>query len=156
MVRGQKVTETPLRVNQTQSTMGLKADDLAKYAVYFCSAFMFLPAGRDVVAPGASVLPDDDKLLAAMNPGPTALWAFMWNLWGINWCVISVLKILVVSSTASKLKGKLLKLGLAHDVLVTGKLLLDFGKATAVGADMSGFLTLFGLETLALAKLALF
>ena len=53
--------------------MGLKADDLAKYAVYFCSAFMFLPAGRDVVAPGASVLPDDDKLLAAMNPGPTAL-----------------------------------------------------------------------------------
>ena len=55
-----------------------------------------------------------------------------------------------------KLKGKLLKLGLAHDVLVTGKLLLDFGKATAVGADMSGFLTLFGLETLALAKLALF
>ena len=45
--------------------MGLKADDLAKYAVYFCSAFMFLPAGRDVVAPGASVLPDDDKLLAA-------------------------------------------------------------------------------------------
>ena len=136
--------------------MGLKADDLAKYAVYFCSAFMFLPAGRDVVAPGAVVLPDDDKLLAAMNPGPTALWAFMWNLWGINWCVISVLKILVVSSTASKLKGKLLKLGLAHDVLVTGKLLLDFGKATAVGADMSGFLTLFGLETLALAKLALF
>ena len=136
--------------------MGLKADDLAKYAVYFCSAFMFLPAGRDVVAPGASVLPDDDKLLAAMNPGPTALWGFMWNLWGINWCVISVLKILVVSSTASKLKGKLLKLGLAHDVLVTGKLLLDFGKATAVGADMSGFLTLFGLETLALAKLALF
>ena len=136
--------------------MGLKADDLAKYAVYFCSAFMFLPAGRDVVAPGASVLPDDDKLLAAMNPGPTALWAFMWNLWGINWCVLSVLNILVVSSTASKLKAKLLKLGLAHDVLVTGKLLLDFGKATAVGADMSGFLTLFGLETLALAKLALF
>ena len=118
---------------------------------------MFLPAGRDIVSPGATVMPGDDKIFAAMHGDSTqALWGFMWNLWGINWCVISVLKILVVSSTASKLKGKLLKLGLAHDVLVTGKLLLDFGTATAVGADMSGFLTLFGLETLALAKLALF
>ena len=96
--------------------MGLKADDLAKYAVYFVSVFMFLPAGRDIVSPGATVMPGDDKIFAAMNGDSTqALWGFMWNLWGINWCVISVLKILVVSSTASKLKGKLLKLGLAHD-----------------------------------------
>ena len=137
--------------------MGHNADDPAKSAVYSVSVFLFLRAGRYVVSPGATVMPGDDKIFAAMNGDSTqALWGFMWNLWGINWCVISVLKILVVSSTASKLKGKLLKLGLAHDVLVTGKLLLDFGKATAVGADMSGFLTLFGLETLALAKLALF
>ena len=137
--------------------MGLKADDLAKYAVYFVSVFMFLPAGRDIVSPGATVMPGDDKIFAAMNGDSTqALWAFMWNLWGINWCVLSVLNILVVSSTASKLKAKLLKLGLAHNVLVLGKLILDFEKGKAVGGDMTGFLTLYGLQTLAFTKLALF
>ena len=137
--------------------MGLKADDLAKYAVYFVSVFMFLPAGRDIVSPGATVMPGDDKIFAAMNGDSTqALWGFMWNLWGINWCVLSVLNILVVSSTASKLKAKLLKLGLAHNVLVLGKLILDFEKGKAVGGDMTGFLTLYGLQTLAFTKLALF
>ena len=30
---------------------------IAKYTVYFVSTFMFIPAGRDIVAPGAAVMP---------------------------------------------------------------------------------------------------
>ena len=39
----------------------------SRYAVYFTSGFMFLPAGRDIFATGSAIMPDDDKLFAAMH-----------------------------------------------------------------------------------------
>ena len=45
---------------------GADVTEIAKYVTYFTSAFMFLPAGRDVVSPGAEIMPDDDKLIGKM------------------------------------------------------------------------------------------
>ena len=85
---------------------------MAKYLVYFVSGFMFIPAGRDVVAPGTAVMPDDDKLLDAMfsdksKPG----WTFMWNAWGVNWIMLSIMKIMAVKSG----NADFIKLGFAAD-----------------------------------------
>ena len=126
---------------------------LAKYTIYFTSVFMFLPAGRDVFASGAYIMPGDDKLFAAMHDDKSKTgYVFMWQLWGINWIVIHVMKIMATRAN----HRDFMKLGFVHDVLVTGKLLQDFGKMAAVGADMGGFLTIFSMETLAFAKLLLF
>ena len=102
----------------------------------------------------------------------------MWNMWGINWCLLSVMKIIAVKSA----NMDLLKLGLVGDALTTAVLLRDFvsvnwylniraaphlltstvhtcasclvqGKFKAVGGDMTGFLVLFSLSTAALLKL---
>ena len=118
---------------------------LAKYAVYFCSGFMFIPAGRDIVAPGTAIMPDDDKLLGAMfddksKPG----WTFMWNAWGLNWIMLSIMKIMAVTSG----NADFIKLGFAADA--AGVLLMLKGWLP----EFAPFLAMFGIETLALAKLA--
>ena len=127
----EKVTETPLRVNQTQSTMGLEADDLAS-TPSTSSVFMFLPAGRDIVARARHAGRRQDR----RDGDPLTLWAFMWNLWGINWCVISVLKILVVSSTASNSRASSSS-SVSPTTSLFGQAPPGLWKATAVGADMS-------------------
>eukprot|EP00392_Amoebophrya_sp_AT5.2_P014849 g15017.t1 len=180
---------------------------LAQYAVYFTTAFMVLPAGRDVVATGQPVMPGDEGILAIMfddyrKPG----WHFMWQLWGINWLVLSAMKAIAVrewcsvsgkatggSSSSSRgrspapsrgkspMKGggaaggskggkgssfdfggkwgaltAYMKLALVHDLIVVGKLVQDFAKFKALGADMGGFLFLFTLELVALVRLSFF
>ena len=45
---------------------GADVAQIAKYVALGTSAFMFLPAGRDVVSPGAEIMPDDDKLRIPM------------------------------------------------------------------------------------------
>ena len=131
----------------------MNLNQLARYSIYFTSAFMFLPAGRDIFAPGATLMPGDDKLFAQMFTDRSKVgYTFMWNLWGLNWIVIHVMKIMATAAN----KTDFMKLGLVHGVLVTGKLIQDFGKMSAVGADASGFLTIFAIETLAFAKLLLF
>ena len=62
---------------------GADVTTIAKYVAYGTSTFMFLPAGRDVVAPGAEVMPDDDKMMPKFFSDKTAEgYTFMWNQWG--------------------------------------------------------------------------
>ena len=125
---------------------GADTTEIAKYAVYFVSAFMFLPAGRDVVAPGSEVMPDDDKLLAAMftdksKPGYT----FMWNQWGFNWIALSVAKIMAVSSG----NADMIKFGLGVDLCTLGLMLKGWLP------EFKPFFAMFALEALAFAKLVM-
>lgn len=124
---------------------GADMAEMAKYLVYFTSGFMFIPAGRDIIAPGTAVMPDDDKLLGKMfddktKPGYT----FMWNAWGLNWIALATMKIMAAASG----NADFLKLGVAADVaaivlMVKGWL-----------PEFAPFLGLFVLDTLGLAKLA--
>ena len=48
---------------------GGDATEVAKKLVYFTSGFMFLPAGRDVVSPGAEIMPVRAPALTRAPPG---------------------------------------------------------------------------------------
>jgi len=124
---------------------GCDTTKIAKYVVYFVSGFMFLPAGRDVVAPGTAIMPDDDIMLAKMfDDKSKAGYTFMWNAWGLNWIMLSVMKILAVSSGTADF----VKLGFVADALALVLMFKGFIP------EFKPFLAMFGLETLALAKLA--
>ena len=108
------------------------------------SLFMFLPAGRDVVCPGGEIMPDDDKLLGKMFTDRTKEgYTFMWNQWGVNWYIISIMKILAVKSG----NADFLKVGFAHDVVTM--LMMIKGWIP----EFKPFALFFGLDMLALGKL---
>lgn len=124
---------------------GADATEIAKYVVYFTSAFMFLPAGRDVISPGAEIMPDDDKLIGKMFTDKSKDgYMFMWNQWGVNWIMLAIMKILAVSSNVADFQ----KLGFAADVISIAMMIKGWIP------EFKPFALLFGLETLALGKLA--
>ena len=124
---------------------GADASQLAKYAVYFTSGFMFIPAGRDVISPGAEIMPDDDKLIGKMFTDTTKDgYTFMWNAWGVNWIILSIMKMVAVSTGSSDF----LKLGFVHDVVAMALMAKEWIP------EFKPFALLFGLETIALGKLA--
>jgi len=124
---------------------GADAAQIAKYVVLGTSAFMFLPAGRDVISPGAEIMPDDDKLIGKMFDDKTKDgYTFMWNQWGVNWIMLSIMKIIAVSAGSADF----LKLGFAHDAVTIVMM------AKGWLPEFVPFALLFGLEALALGKLA--
>ena len=124
---------------------GADASQIAKYLVYFTAGFMFLPAGRDVISPGAEIMPDDDKLLGKMFTDTTkAGYTFMWNQWGVNWIMLSIMKILAVSSGNTDF----MKLGFATDVATFAMMFKGWIP------EFKPFVLMFGLELVALGKLA--
>ena len=90
------------RINQARSlssTMVLFAGTLlpyTQYIIYFTSCFMFIPTGRDLVAVGYPLLPGDDKLLPAFCNGDPMGAAFMWKVFGSNFCMLSVVKLITL------------------------------------------------------------
>lgn len=124
---------------------GADVSQIAKYVVYGTSAFMLLPAGRDVVSPGAEIMPDDDKLIGKMfNDKTKEGYTFMWNQWGVNWIMLAIMKIVAVSAGSADF----LKLGFAHDAVTIAMMIKGWLP------EFKPFALLFILETLALGKLA--
>lgn len=124
---------------------GVDQAEIAKYIVYGVSTFMFLPAGRDVVSPGAEIMPDDDKLIGKMFTDTSKDgYTFMWNQWGVNWIMLSIMKILAVSSGSADF----LKLGFATDVATVAMMIKGWIP------EFKPFMLFFGLEMLAFGKLA--
>jgi len=124
---------------------GADATQVAKYLVYFVSGFMFIPAGRDIVSPGAAVMPDDDKLIGKMfDDKSKPAYTFMWNAWGLNWIMLSIMKIMAVTSG----NADFTKLGFVADAAAVAMMIKGWVP------EFAPFLAMFGLETLALGKLA--
>ena len=124
---------------------GADTTQIAKSLVYFTSAFMFLPAGRDVISPGAEIMPDDDKLIEKMFTDKSKDgYTFMWNQWGVNWIMLSIMKIIAVSKGSTDFQ----KLGFATDVITMGMMIKGWIP------EFKPFALLFGIEMLALGKLS--
>ena len=149
---------------------GADPTKIAKYIAYFTSGFMFLPAGRDVISPGAEIMPDDDKLIGKMFTDVSKDgYTFMWNQcappacclcllprarlpirravrgrWGTNWIALAIMKMLAISSGSVDF----LKLGFATDVVTIGMMLKGWIP------EFKPFMLLFLAETAALGKLA--
>uniref|UniRef100_A0A7S2N2S0 Uncharacterized protein n=1 Tax=Haptolina brevifila TaxID=156173 RepID=A0A7S2N2S0_9EUKA len=142
---GFKVDQAPVKTALLQLRGGADATQIAKYVAYSTSAFMFIPAGRDVFSPGAEIMPDDDKLLGKMFTDKSKEgYMFMWNQWGVNWIMLSIMKILAVSSGSADF----LKLGFATDVVTFAMMFKGWIP------EFKPFVVMFGLELLALGKLA--
>ena len=56
--------------------------DIASYVAIFTAAFIYVPGGRDIFAPGKALMPGDDKLIAVMSPKPGPGAGFFWQAWG--------------------------------------------------------------------------
>jgi hypothetical protein len=131
---------------------GADLTEIAKNAVFFTSGFMLLPAGRDLVATGAHLMPGDDKLFAAMHDDDKKpAYKFMWQVWGLNWICLSIMNILAVKEGSMDF----MRLAFGGDVLRVGLLLKDKAKFDGAGADIAPFLGLFVIEMVALGQLVL-
>ena len=64
-----------------------------RYILYATAAFLFVPAGRDIVRPGYAIMPGDSPIMKAMKPHSAQAVKFKWGVCGVNHCMISALKI---------------------------------------------------------------
>ncbi len=143
-----KVQQKPLPHKPAKLGLHLRGGaDLAqisKYAAMFTSGFMLLPAGRDFLAPGTEIMPDDDKLIAKMFDDKSKDgYTFMWNAWGMNWIALSLLKLHALRSG----NAELTKFAFFYDLVAIAVM------AKGWVPEFAPFLALFGIETLALGKL---
>ena len=123
-------------------------ETIAKFLAYASSAFIFVPAGRDVVSYGTLLLPGEENVrpLMTMTGEKTRYW--MWGMWGLNHCFMSLFKIVAVA------KGDTLMLKLlAASSLVTAYY-------CAVGqmehGDMEGFIVICAMQLFSLGYLGFF
>ena len=124
----------------------------APYVVYLTAGFVFIPAGRDLIAPGKAILPGDDKLIDVMSAKPNAM-VFVWGIWGTNFCTLSALKIIATMLIGTPEIASILLILFVGNVIGTVLLFKEKAKLAESGADVTPFCGLFALETLALAAL---
>jgi hypothetical protein len=117
-----------------------------QYVIYFTAGFMLLPTGRDVIAPGKAILPGDEKLMPAMTAKPGA-GDFVWRVFGTNFIIISILKFMCLGMGVAAMNFFIvfaLQTSALTFYLVTHKASME-----TTGSDITPFLALFGLETIA-------
>jgi hypothetical protein len=118
---------------------------LATLLAYASSVFIFLPAGRDIVSYGTFLLPGEENVRPMMTMTGEKARYWMWGMWGLNHCFMSLFKIVAVS------KGDQMML----------KLLAAASAATAyycyIGqmehGDMEGFIVICAVQVLSLGYL---
>ena len=84
-------------------------EKLMKNIAIFSSAFIVVPAGRDILFPlyGLPLL-EDGKMLQLMNPQGKDAQKMVWGLWGINHVFVSILKVIAVRENNQRLMKMLL------------------------------------------------
>lgn len=126
-------------------------DQLAKYVALFSSAFIVLPAGRDIVAPLTEIpFMGDGKMLSLMNMQGKEARHMMWGIWGVNHVFVSILKVIAVRENDQRMMKMLL-----WTVLPTLYFLIaNNANMAAAGGDMIGFVVLIAAQTVSLSYLA--
>ena len=120
-------------------------ETLATVVAYASSAFIFLPAGRDIVSYGTFLLPGEENVrpMMMMTGEKTRTW--MWGMWGFNHCFISLLKILAVA------RGDTFMLKLLAVSTIPVSLLCFLGQQAH--GDMEGFIVICMMQVLSLGYL---
>ena len=57
------------------------------------SAFILLPAGRDIVSYETSILPGEAETRPLMTMAHSSSRTGMWGIWGLNHCFVALLKV---------------------------------------------------------------
>ena len=114
------------------------------------SAFIFIPAGRDIVDYTKCLLPGEDTTRPLMTASSPKARTFMWGVWGLNHCALSFLKVVSILDDDKPL----LKF-LAFTAAVTfAYLFKEKDPIAEAGGDVNGFIVVCGLQTLSLGYLA--
>lgn len=125
-------------------------DTIATYVGYFTSGFILLPAGRDIVAPSTPLLPGEETTRPLMDASSPKARTFMWGVWGLNHCALSVLKCVAIYNDD---KFMLKFLG-ATAAITLGYLVKEKGSIDAAGGDVNGFVAICALQTASIGYLA--
>ena len=126
------------------------ADVAATYVGYFTSAFILLPAGRDIVSYATNLLPGEDKTRPLMTAASPKARTFMWGVWGLNHCALSALKCIAIYNQ----DAFMLKFLGATAAITLGYLVKEKAPIEEAGGDINGFIVICGLQTLSLSYLA--
>jgi hypothetical protein len=123
---------------------------VASYIGYASSAFILLPAGRDIVSYKTCILPGEDKTRPLMTPINAKARTFMWGVWGLNHCALSILKCMAIYNADKPL----LKFVGVTAAITFGYLIKEKKSFDEAGGDINGFIVVCGLQCLALGYLA--
>lgn len=123
----------------------LKMETIAKYAALASSAFIFIPAGRDMISYGTFLLPGEENIRPLMTMAGESARTWMWGMWGFNHCVICLIKILAVLGGDKTM----LKLMAANAAGLAAYCVLG----QQAHGDMEGFIVISAVQTLSLGYL---
>ena len=125
-------------------------ETLATIVAYASSAFIFLPAGRDIVSYGTAILPGEAETRPLMTAADPSARAMTWGMWGLNHCFITALKLLAI-----KAKDKaMLKMLTVLTAIYVPLLLVGQKEMGPLGGDVGGFVAICAVQTLTLGYLA--
>merc|ERR1711939_894502 len=113
-----------------------------QYVIYFCSAFILVPGGRDIVAPGHPLLPKDAEAFKMFGGNP-----IMWRAWGLLWYAFSTMEIWAVYTGTAEV----LAIAAVYEIALVISFIPGIKESANYGADIMPFIDLFGLESVALA-----
>ena len=114
------------------------------------SAFILLPAGRDIVSYQTSILPGEAETRPLMTMAHSSSRTGMWGIWGLNHCFVALLK---VAAILAKDKDQLKKLWVL--TAATAAYVVKWNNDVAdYGGDLGGFVVVCGLQTLSIGYLA--
>lgn len=129
---------------------GATVDGVVEALAYASSAFIFLPAGRDIVSYGTAILPGEAETRPLMTAADPSARAMTWGMWGLNHCFITALKLLAIKA---KDKAMLKMLAVLTAVYVP-LLLVGQKEMGPLGGDVGGFVAICAVQTLTLGYLA--
>ena len=129
---------------------GATVDGVVEALAYASSAFIFLPAGRDIVSYGTAILPGEAETRPLMTAADPSARAMTWGMWGLNHCFITALKLLAI-----KAKDKaMLKMLTVLTAVYVPLLLVGQKEMGPLGGDVGGFVAICAVQTLTLGYLA--
>lgn len=129
---------------------GATVDGVVEALAYASSAFIFLPAGRDIVSYGTAILPGEAETRPLMTMADPSARAMTWGMWGLNHCFITALKLLAI-----KAKDKaMLKMLTVLTAIYVPLLLVGQKEMGPLGGDVGGFVAICAVQTLTLGYLA--
>ena len=129
---------------------GATVDGVVEALAYASSAFIFLPAGRDIVSYGTAILPGEAETRPLMTMADPSARTMTWGMWGLNHCFITALKLLAI-----KAKDKaMLKMLTVLTAIYVPLLLVGQKEMGPLGGDVGGFVAICAVQTLTLGYLA--
>ena len=121
---------------------------IAKTVAYFSCGFILIPAGRDIVASYASIMPGDDEMWALLKVHPAAA-KWLWPMWGFNHCALTVLKLKATYENDQPMLKFLFWTALA----TTYFMVVAESDMVKEGSSLMGFIAICTLQCLSLGYL---